>query len=51
MNIRRTKYYFYTQGYDQFGRPIIQQSDISADIGGKITPRVLGQGNVQVDGR
>ena len=24
MNIRRTKYYFYTQGYDQFGRPIIQ---------------------------
>ncbi len=49
MNIRRTKYYFYTQGYDQFGRPIIQQSDISADIGGKITPRVLGAGNVQVD--
>jgi general secretion pathway protein D len=49
MNIRRTKYYFYTQGYDQFGRPIIQQSDISADIGGKITPRVLGEGNLQVD--
>jgi Tol biopolymer transport system component len=49
MTIRRTKYYFYTQGYDQFGRPIIQQSDISADIGGKITPRVLGEGNLQVD--
>ena len=49
MNIRRTKYYFYTQGYDQFGRPVIQQSDISADIGGKITPRVLGNGNILVD--
>jgi len=49
MNIRRTKYYFYTQGYDQFGRPIIQQSDISADIGGKITPRVLGDGNIVVE--
>ncbi len=49
MNIRRTKYYFYTQGYDTYGRPIVQQSDISADIGGKITPRVLGAGNLQVE--
>ena len=49
MNIRRTKYYFYTQGYDQFGRPIIQQSDISADITGKITPRVLGEGHILVE--
>jgi len=49
MNIRRTKYYFYTQGYDQFGRPIIQQSDISADITGNITPRVLGEGHILVE--
>lgn len=48
MNIRRTKYYFYTQGYDQFGRPIIQQSDISADITGKITPQVLADGHILV---
>ncbi len=46
MNIRRTKYYFYTQGYDQYGRPIVQQSDISADIIGKITPHILGGGNI-----
>jgi len=49
INIRRTKYYFYTQGYDQYGRPIIQQSDISADIIGKITPRALGDGHILVD--
>jgi Tol biopolymer transport system component len=49
MNIRRTKYYFYTQGYDQYGRPYLQQSDISADITGKVTPRVLGDGNILVE--
>jgi type II secretory pathway component GspD/PulD (secretin) len=49
MNIRRTKYYFYTQGYDQYGRPIIQQSDISADIVGKITPRALADGHILLE--
>jgi len=49
MNVRRTKYYFYTQGYDQYGRPYLQQSDISADITGKVTPHVLGDGNILVE--
>ncbi len=49
MNVRRTKYYFYTQGYDQYGRPYLQQSDISADITGKVTPTVLGDGNILVE--
>lgn len=49
MNVRRTKYYFYTQGYDEYGRPYIQQSDISADITGKIVPRVLGDGNILLE--
>jgi hypothetical protein len=49
MNIRRTKYYFYTQGYDQYGRPYLQQSDISADVTGKFTPQVLGDGNILLD--
>ena len=49
MNIRRTKYYFYTQGYDQYGRPYLQQSDISADITGKVTPHVLGDGNILIE--
>jgi Tol biopolymer transport system component len=49
MNIRRTKYYRYTSGYDASGRAVTQQSDISADIIGKITPRVIGDGHILVD--
>ncbi len=49
LRIRRVKYYFYTQGYDAQGNPIIRQSDISADITGKITPRVVGDGHILID--
>jgi type II secretory pathway component GspD/PulD (secretin) len=40
--------YFFTEGYDVTGRPIIDKSDISADTDGRITPTLLDDGRIHL---
>jgi len=48
INIRKTLNYFFTEGYDVTGRPIIDKSDISADTIGQITPTLLADGKIHL---
>jgi len=41
IQIRKTLNYFFNEGYDTAGRPIVKKSDISADTQGKIVPTLL----------
>jgi Tol biopolymer transport system component len=51
VNIRKTLNYFFNEGFDVSGRPIVKKSDISADTEGRIVPRLLANGsiNLQID--
>ena len=53
INIRKTLNYFFNEGFDVSGRPIVKKSDISADTEGRITPTLLpnGQIHLQVDAK
>ena len=48
INIRKTLNYFFTEGYDVTGRPIIDKSDISADTIGEIVPTLLADGTINL---
>jgi Tol biopolymer transport system component len=48
INIRKTLNYFFTEGFDVTGRPIIDKSDISADTIGQITPTLLADGKINL---
>ena len=46
IQIRKTLNYFFTEGYDVAGRPIVKKSDISADTTGRIKPILLPDGRI-----
>jgi len=46
IQIRKTLNYFFNEGFDDAGRPIIKKSDISADTEGRITPTLLADGRI-----
>lgn len=48
IQIRRTLNYFFNEGYDTAGRPIVKKSDISSDTQGRITPTLLSDGRIHL---
>jgi len=48
INIRKTLNYFYDEGFDVSGRPIVRKSDISADTEGRIVPTLLADGSIHL---
>jgi len=48
IQIRKTLNYFFNEGYDTSGRPIVKKSDISADTQGRITPTLLADGRISM---
>ncbi len=48
INIRKTLNYFYDEGFDVSGRPIVRKSDISADTEGRIVPTLLADGAIHL---
>lgn len=48
INIRKTLNYFFNEGFDVSGRPIVKKSDISADTEGLITPTLLADGKIHL---
>jgi type II secretory pathway component GspD/PulD (secretin) len=48
ISIRKTLNYFFTEGFDVTGRPIIDKSDISADTLGEIVPTLLADGKIHL---
>ena len=48
IQIRKTLNFFFTEGYDTAGRPIVKKSDISADTIGRITPILLPDGRIHL---
>ena len=48
INIRKTLNYFYDEGFDVSGRPIVRKSDISADTEGRIVPTLLADGTINL---
>jgi type II secretory pathway component GspD/PulD (secretin) len=48
IQIRKTLNYFFNEGFDVSGRPIVKKSDISAETQGKITPTLLADGRIHM---
>ena len=48
IQIRKTLNYFFNEGYDTAGRPIVKKSDISADTQGQITPTLLDDNRIHM---
>jgi len=48
IQIRKTLNYFFNEGFDVSGRPIVKKSDISADTEGLITPTLLDDGRIHL---
>ncbi|MBN2377272.1 MAG: hypothetical protein JXD22_12775 [Sedimentisphaerales bacterium] len=48
IQIRKTLNYFFNEGYDTSGRPIVKKSDISADTQGLITPTLLDDNRIHM---
>jgi hypothetical protein len=48
ISIRKVLNYFFTEGFDVTGRPIIDKSDISADTLGEIVPTLLADGKIHL---
>ena len=48
IQIRKTLNYFFNEGYDVSGRPIVKKSDISSDTQGRITPTLLADGRIHM---
>jgi len=48
INIRKTLNYFFNEGFDVSGRPIVKKSDISADTEGRIIPTLLSDGKIHL---
>ena len=49
IKIRRVVNFFFTEGYDTSGRPIVKKSDISADTIGQITPTLLPNNTIHLN--
>jgi len=48
IQIRKVLNYFFTEGYDVSGRPVVKKSDIFADTQGLITPTLLANGKIHM---
>ena len=48
IQIRKTLNYFFNEGFDVSGRPIVKKSDISADTEGRIVPTLLANGKIHL---
>ena len=48
IQIRKTVNFFFNEGFDTAGRPIVKKSDISADTIGRITPTLLPDGQIHL---
>jgi Tol biopolymer transport system component len=48
INIQKTLNFFFNEGFDVAGRPIVKKSDISADTEGRITPTLLQDGKIHM---
>ena len=48
IQITKVLNYFFTEGFDTSGRPIVKKSDISADTIGQITPVLLPDGRIHL---
>ena len=48
VQMRKTLNYFFTEGHDTSGRPVIKKSDISADTEGRVTPTVLADDKIHL---
>jgi Flp pilus assembly secretin CpaC/Tol biopolymer transport system component len=48
IQIRRTLNYFFNEGFDVAGRPVVKKSDISSDTEGRITPTLLADGKIHM---
>jgi type IV pilus assembly protein PilQ len=48
IQIHKILNYFFTEGYDVTGRPIIDKSDISSETEGRITPTLLDDGKIHL---
>jgi type II secretory pathway component GspD/PulD (secretin) len=48
IQIRKTLNYFFNEGFDDAGRPIVKKSDISADTQGRITPTLLADSSIRM---
>jgi Tol biopolymer transport system component len=48
IQVRETLNYFFNEGFDVSGRPIVKKSDISADTEGRIVPTLLDDGKIHL---
>ncbi|MHC4215165.1 MAG: hypothetical protein ACYSWP_17530 [Planctomycetota bacterium] len=48
IRIRKTLNYFFNEGFDVAGRPVVKKSDISADTEGTIVPTLLSNGMIHM---
>jgi len=48
IQVRKTLNYFFNEGFDVAGRPVVKKSDISADTEGRITPTLLEDGKIHM---
>ena len=48
IQIRKTLNYFFNEGFDVAGRPVVKKSDISSDTEGRITPTLLADGKIHM---
>ena len=48
IQIRKTLNFFFNEGFDTAGRPIVKKSDITADTEGRITPTLLANGKIHL---
>ena len=48
IQVRKTLNYFFNEGFDVAGRPVVKKSDISADTEGRITPTFLEDGKIHM---
>ena len=48
IQIRNVLNYFFNEGFDVAGRPVVKKSDILADTEGRITPTLLADGRIRM---
>ena len=48
INIRKTLNFFFNEGFDTAGRPIVKKSDISSETMGRIIPTLLPNGKIHL---
>ena len=48
INIRKTVNFFFNEGFDTSGRPVVKKSDITAETIGRITPTLLADGQIHL---